>query len=67
MDETKGTCCENKVLANMPTELCPVQGFKPARKKPLQSNLVFEMVGNIQTKTVLDNHIKHKREAWLFK
>ncbi len=51
----------------MPTELCPVQGFELARKKPLQSNLVFEMVGNIQTKTVLENHIRHKREEWLFK
>lgn len=64
IDETKGNCFEHKVLANMPTELCPVQGFEPARKTPLKSHMVFETVGNIQTKTVL--RTQRKKDDWLF-
>jgi hypothetical protein len=67
IDEVKGKCFENEVLANMPTELCPVQGFEPARKIPLKSHVVFETVGNLQTKTVLETHIEKTRKDWLFK
>jgi hypothetical protein len=67
IDEVKGKCFEHEVLANMPTELCPVQGFEPAGKVPLKSHVVFETVGNIQTKTVLETHMKRIRKDWLFK
>jgi hypothetical protein len=67
VDEVKGNCFEQEVLAKMPTQLCPVQGFELARKIPLQSHMVFETIGDIHTKTVLDTHMKKKKEDWLFK
>jgi len=67
VDDVKGNCFEHKVLGKTPIELCPVQGFEPTRKTLLQSHMVFETVGDIHSKTVLDTHMKKKREDWLFK
>ncbi|MFX1521594.1 MAG: hypothetical protein ACFFCD_16940 [Promethearchaeota archaeon] len=67
IDEVKGKCFEHEVLANMPTELCPVQGFELAQKIPLKSHVVFEMVGDLRTKTVLETHMKKTRDDWPFK